>query len=385
VVVGVLTTSYPRHAGDFAGCFVEDHVRRLRRAGDAVHVIAAAAPGAARTPPPGARGLTVTEIPVDAGAAAPLFYGEGAPEALERRGAAAWLQALSFWGALCREVRAAAPCWDAMVSHWLVPCGLAAITAAPRALPHRAYAHSGDVALLERIPFGRTLARRLAASGAELVFVSADLRARFAALVDGGAGAGSFGRVEPLVPDPDLFAPATAAARAAARRRLGVTGRLVLAVGRLVPIKGFDLLVDACADLVTDLVADLVILGDGPARPALAARARQRGVRLRLPGVVPRFDLPTWLAAADVYAQPSRRLPSGRTEGLPMAALEALAVGVPVVASRSGGLAELGARGGDVTLVPAGDGAALAHALSGVLARTGLNLGRHADAAVLSS
>jgi glycosyltransferase involved in cell wall biosynthesis len=79
-----------------------------------------------------------------------------------------------------------------------------------------------------------------------------------------------------------------------------------------------------------------------------------------------------WLRAADLYAQPSRTLPNGRSEGLPVATLEALALGLGAVVSDSGGLAELPARRADVSVVPAGDVSALAAAL-----RARLKLGDH--------
>jgi glycosyltransferase involved in cell wall biosynthesis len=223
-------------------------------------------------------------------------------------------------------------------------------------LPHRGYAHSGDVALLERLPFGRALAGQLAAAGADLVFVSRDLRARFAALL-GRAGdrAASVGQVEQLVPRADLFPAVSAAQRAAARAHLGVSGPTVVAVGRLIPIKGFDLLVDAVGDR-----ARLIVIGAGPEAVALRARARRRSVSLTLPGVLPRAELATWLAAADLYVQPSRALSSGRTEGVPLATLEALAVGVPVIAARTGGLAELD---GPVAFFDPGDVASLRRVL----------------------
>ena len=92
---------------------------------------------------------------------------------------------------------------------------------------------------------------------------------------------------------------------------------------------------------------------------SLRAHAHRRGVALRLPGLVPRDQIPEWLAAADLYVQPSRVLPSGRTEGLPMATLEALAVGLPVIVSRSGGLAELDGGGGRVSFFAPNDVASL--------------------------
>jgi glycosyltransferase involved in cell wall biosynthesis len=353
MVVGVLTTSYPRHAGDAAGSFVADQVCRLARDGATVEVIAAG------DGPPGVTQAIEGDIRVTriggGGGAAGLFYGDGAPEALERGRLRAWMAAAHFAGALRREVTAAAARWDRIVSHWLVPCGWAAAAAAPR-LPHRAYAHSGDVALLERLPVGRALAREFCGAGAELVFVSRDLRARFVALLGGDGEAGAaVGRVEQLVPHADLFPAASAAQRAAARRRLGLTGPTVIAVGRLIPIKGFDLLIDAVGDL-----AQLVLIGAGSQAEPLRARARRRSVSLRLPGYLPRSQLAGWLAAADLYVQPSRPLRSGRTEGVPLATLEALAVGVPVIAARTGGLAELG---GAVSLFEAGDVGSLRRAL----------------------
>src|SRR5207237_2326807 len=107
----------------------------------------------------------------------------------------------------------------------------------------------------------------------------------------------------------------------------------------------------------------LVILGDGPERERLTALARRLDVDLRLPGFVPRDQVATWLRGADVYVQPSRRLPSGRTEGLPTAALEALSAGLPVVASETGGLGELPFDPPRLRLVPPDDPVALAACL----------------------
>jgi len=95
----------------------------------------------------------------------------------------------------------------------------------------------------------------------------------------------------------------------------------------------------------------VVILGDGPERARLERLAGALNVRLHLPGFVPRETVTQWMAAADLYVQPSIRLPSGRTEGRPTATLEALAAGLPVVVSDSGGLGELAG----VWTVAAGD------------------------------
>jgi phosphatidylinositol alpha-1,6-mannosyltransferase len=354
--VGVLTTSYPRSAGDFAGWFVAARVRALLDEGHEVEVLAAGggAPlGDTRDGP-----LTITRLPASLAAAPDLFAGAGAPEALEAGGLATLWGAARFSTALAAEVAARAARWSRVESHWLAPCALAALAGAP-GLPHRATAHSGDVALLERVPFGRTLARLLAASGADLAFVSEDLRRRFAALAGRPCGA-----VAPLDVGgaPKNVGPSRDPAPS--RAALGASGPVVVSVARLVPIKGLDLLVRACAPRAGDAAPiHVVVVGEGPERARLRRLATALGVPLHLVGAVPREEVPAWLRLGDVYAQPSRTLANRRAEGMPLATLEALAAGLPVVVSDSGGLAELGARDRGVRVVPAGDVAALAAAL----------------------
>jgi len=324
--IGLLTTSFPRHAGDYAGSFVGDRVQRLLDDGDVVEVLAAGEVGALPSVAVDGR-LTVRRV----SASPVLFYGEGAPEALER-GGAIWLAAARYSTALAAAARERRGGWDAIESHWLVPSALAASAAAP-AHRRRAFAHSGDVALLERIPFGRTIARRLARDGTDLRFVSADLQARFARLCGRTTNVGT---VETLEVPSALFPP-RAAPDVALRRRLGVVAPTVLAVGRLVPIKGHAALLHACARAracsAADRQAEVVILGEGPERARLTRLAAVLEVPLRLAGTVPRAEVADWLRAADLFAHPSGRLVNGRTEGAPIAAREAHAVGIPVVAT----------------------------------------------------
>jgi hypothetical protein len=379
--IGVVTTSFPRWPGDFAGCFVEDAVRALIAGGAHVEVIAAGmAPLPARgasmagvplsvaggplpfdpqpdrprpdAPPPDARVFRVHLPAVAAGRE--LFYQAGAPEILERGEAIGWAQALFFWAGLCRQIRerARAGRWNRIVAHWLVPCALAARATVPW-IPLTAYAHSGDVALLERLPGGDALARFLARGIEDLVFVSQNLRQRFGRL----AGR-TVGRVaeRPMSVSSGAAANRRTIARALARADLDLSGRLVLSVGRLVPIKGFDVLVRAAALAHARAATEggrvtVVLLGDGPERVRLETMARRLNVDLRLPGFVPRNEVGRWMAAADLYVQPSLRLTTGRTEGLPTATLEALASGLPVVASATGGLAEVPG----VIRIPPGD------------------------------
>jgi glycosyltransferase involved in cell wall biosynthesis len=129
-----------------------------------------------------------------------------------------------------------------------------------------------------------------------------------------------------------------------AARSTAAAGRYVLAAGRLTAEKGFADVVDACVAAGRPLV----VAGDGPELPAL--RARAAGADVRFPGRV--GDLAELRAGAAVAVVPSRY-----AEILPLAALEAMAAGLPVVAARAGGLAEAVPEEG---LYPPGDVAALA-------------------------
>ncbi|MBC8132682.1 MAG: glycosyltransferase [Deltaproteobacteria bacterium] len=327
----------------------------------------------------------------------PLFFGAGAPEALEEGGMQTWVQAGLFWMALCERVRACAPSWNRIVAHWLVPSALAARAVAPQ-LPLTAYAHSGDVALLERIPCGPSIARILSREIDDLIFVSADLQDRFARLAGRMTGPSQLtpGRVARLChlgpgPSPSPSLPSFKDARRDFRIAAGLRRTTVLSVGRLVPIKGFDILLRAVATAAACGVADdtifpsahpspqpstqpstvgkpsmtVVILGEGPERRRLETMAQRLGVDLRLPGCVPRTEVPRWMAAADIYVQPSRPLANGRTEGLPLATLEAINAGLQVIASKTGGLGGLDG----VTNVAPGDVKALSALLTDFAAK----------------
>jgi len=141
--------------------------------------------------------------------------------------------------------------------------------------------------------------------------------------------------------DPERFRPAHDRAEyEAARRHLGlpVDGRVVLGASRLVPRKGFDVLIDACALLPPDVT--LVIVGDGRDRGRLERRARSTGIadRVRFLGRVSESDLPVAHRAADVFAMLCRDRWGGlEAEGFGIVFLEAGASGLACVAGRSGG------------------------------------------------
>ena len=154
---------------------------------------------------------------------------------------------------------------------------------------------------------------------------------------------------------------AAAPTRAAARARLGLPADafVIAGVGRLVPIKGFDLLVDALPAIAAQVPsARALLIGDGEERAALEARAAALGVgaRLSITGAV--TDVEGVLAAADVLAAPSRN------EGMGRVLVEAMAIGLPVVGTMVGGIPDVIIDGECGRLVAADDAAALAAALA---------------------
>jgi glycosyltransferase involved in cell wall biosynthesis len=133
----------------------------------------------------------------------------------------------------------------------------------------------------------------------------------------------------------------------------------LLALGRLHPNKGFDVLLRALALLPG---AHLSLAGEGPERAALERLARELGVAERLAFLGWRQDTGALLAACDVFVCPSRHEPLGNV------VLEAWSAARPVVAAAAQGPVELIREGETGLLVPKEDPAALAAAIAGVLA-----------------
>ena len=334
--IGVVTTSYPRWHGDPAGSFVEGMTRALWQRGHEIMVVHAAADDEDSRRERARRDLEselqrqrwevepARELPRDAPRpqvivtrsiisygirSGGIFYRGGAPDLFEQH-PGRLLDGVMFGARLAATVARYARHWDHVIAHWL-PCALAAL---PARKPMTAIAHGGDVYLLHRL---RLLAPALRAlRGARRVYVGEHLRA-----LANDAG----GIVQPMGID---------LARFAALGRAPATPPIVLVAGRLVPIKGVDTVIEAMTYLPH---ARLVIAGDGPERRALQARAhantRRGAAAVAFLGEVDTARRDQLLREASVVVVASRTLANGRTEGCPTIALEALAAGVPVVAT----------------------------------------------------
>lgn len=249
---------------------------------------------------------------------------------------------------------------QAILSQWADPDGTTAVRLGRRlGIPTGVIVGGSDVLLLVRDPRRREVVARTLRSAQAVFAVSQDLREKTIALGVDPA------RVHVVYRGVDeAFVPGE---RAEARRRTGLpeTGEVVLWVGKMVPVKGLEVLLSAFAKLVrTRPQATLVLVGDGPRRPAVEQQIRALGLqdRVKLIGLVASEHLPDWYRAADVTAL------SSHSEGIPNVLRESLACGTPYVATRVGGIAELSDHPA-LELVAAGDADAMADALAGALQR----------------
>ena len=141
----------------------------------------------------------------------------------------------------------------------------------------------------------------------------------------------------------------------------------ILSVGRLVPFKGFDHLIDACADMARrNLDFTCEIVGDGPERERLQTKidSHNLGSRIALLGSLPRETIFEKMQAADIFALASVVDRNGASDVFPTVILEAMAAARPVVSTQVAGIPESVVAGETGLLVPPANAAALAEALA---------------------
>ena len=183
-----------------------------------------------------------------------------------------------------------------------------------------------------------------------------------------GADPAVFAPPLPSEPEPAITASQTDPAEHS--EPAGPAGGVVVSVASLQPQKGHRVLIEACG-LLRDRgrAVRCTLVGEGEERLALEAqiRALDLGDVVSLVGAQPRDQVVLLVEGADVVVQPSIVLPSGKTEGIPVALMEALAAERAVVASAVSGIPELVVDGVTGVLVQPGDAAALAQAIERLL------------------
>ncbi len=306
----LVTTSYPSSASDPSGHFVESEALGLAQEGHSVTVVTGAGDvqGEERRDP-----VTVLRLPSGGAMGWPGIAARVGERPLRAAGLAWWLHAARA------AVKERAP-FDRIVAHWSVPSGwpIAFETTGDLTL----VSHGGDVRLLVALPAalrGR-LVRALSARASKWRFVSGALLEKLASSLSAAerAAVDRIACVEaPAIDMPDVTGDIL-------RLRAARTTRpLYASVGRLVSGKRVDLVIDYVAQ--RDDAPELVIVGDGPERRRLEARARDSRVDARFVGRTSRREALAWIGAADALVHASR------DEGLSTVLREAEALGTRIV------------------------------------------------------
>lgn len=245
-------------------------------------------------------------------------------------------------------------------AHCAYPDGVgAALAARALDLPYVITAHGSDLNVYAKQRLLRPQIRWAFGGARGVIAVSRELEAKAAAL----AGQVPVERIPCAGFNPEIFFPRPRQdARSALKPAIASAARVVIFVGNLVPVKAVDALLSAWATLrargALNDTDRLIIIGDGPERVRLAAMAVDG---THFAGALPQPEVARWIAAADVLCLPSRH------EGMPNVVVEALASGIPVVASRVGGIPELVTDGVNGRLATAGNAMELSDALYAVL------------------
>jgi glycosyltransferase involved in cell wall biosynthesis len=357
-----LTQTWPRFEGDTAGPFIRDLARGLVRGGDRVTVLAPHAEGVPAGWDDG--GVEVATFRYAPERREVLGYGRSLEADEKVKGGAALaapLYALGALRAVRRQLRRRR--FDLVHAHWIVPNGVVAAAARGRT-PLAIGLHGSDVFLAEK-PGVRSAARWALARAHLLTGCSPELVDRVRAL----GFPEERSRVIPYGVDVAAFSP-EAGRRRIWRERLGVPdgAPLVLGVGRMATKKGFQVLIEILPALLAEHPDLHVVLAGGGDRleEFKAAASAWRG-RVHFPGSVLRDTLPDLYRAADVFVLPAVHDSKGNVDGLPNVILEAMASGLPVVASGISGIPLAVEEGETGLLVPEKDPGALLAALRRLL------------------
>jgi glycosyltransferase involved in cell wall biosynthesis len=231
--------------------------------------------------------------------------------------------------------------YDVINTHFAVPSGpLGAVAAAACGVPHVVSVHGGDVydptkrLSPHRFALTRAVVRWVLSRADAIVAQSSDIASRVASYYGSDLVGKLCGVPLPFTPPPLDWVSED---RDAARRQLGLEQGAfhLVSIGRLVARKGYDRLIDAMTRLPK--AAELTIVGAGPLTDALLEQIRGSGLnsRVRLAGRVDERTKYRYLAAADCYVLSSHH------EGFGIVLLEAMAAGLPIVATAGGGQQDL--------------------------------------------
>jgi glycosyltransferase involved in cell wall biosynthesis len=363
--ITVLTSSYPRFEGDGTAPFVASISEQLAKLGHQVEVVAPYDPAVDTN--------HTTPIPVHR-------FRYIWPQRLHIMGHAKSLAAdvrlrplvyllLPFFlMAAFRKLYQVVRRQKAQIVHvhWVLPNGpVAALVARLRGIPLVVSLHGSDIYVAQKNRLFGAVARWVFRNAGAVSACSQGLK--LSALELGSP-------IEPSLitwgADPQIFRPLPRDEYTLNKLEVSRSNLCVVALGRLVHKKGFDILINVWKRISAAFPsARLIIAGEGPLRPILSEQAKALGIAesVILPGRVPWNQVPGLFSCADLFILPSIIDKHGNIDGLPTVLLEAMSCGLPVIASQIGGMSEVIDNHQNGVLVPAGNEAALAEAIQELL------------------
>ncbi len=342
----ITASTFPRWENDTEPRFILDLARNMTDEFD-VTVLAPAAIGAKTTEVlEGVNVIRYHYFPVRK--LETLCYPGAIVPRIKEKKARAFLVPFLFL-ALMNTLRKIHKDYDIIHAHWLIPQG---IVQSSFKTPYIVTGHGTDVTSLNN-PIIKALKQKTFKRASAVTVVSDYLKGRAEELTDRRDI-----KVIPMGCDTTKFSPDY--------RQAGYWGddkKTVLFVGRLVSIKGVEYLIEA----MKGIDARLVIVGEGPLKEELEAKAKEAAIDCVFMGGKSHEELKTIYASADVFAAPSITMPNGAQEGLGLVALEAMSSGVPVIGSRSGGIKEVIKDGENGLLVDEKNAAQLKKAIKDII------------------
>jgi len=354
----VVSTAFPRHADDPTVKWLAETIRRLRARGYDITVLTSAYRGGGNT---SLDGIPIHRFRYFLARWENLTHEESAPDRMRRSLFYRFLPicyvvggSIAIWRLQRRER------FEIVHVHWPLPHAVFGWVARLASRRTRLIMQFYSIELRwvrHRLRILAGFIRRAIRSADCVIAISTSTAREIEAAVPGTAvEVIPYAVALPDLPERAAASPASGAAQPAT----------ILFVGRLVERKGVGYLIDAVARLPSTLPVRLVIIGDGPDRPALEARARAASSphAIEFRGWVTPADLHAAYTSATAFALPAVVDERGDTEGLGMVLLEAMSYHVPVVTTALGGITDIVRDGENGLLVPPNDAAALAAALA---------------------
>lgn len=222
-------------------------------------------------------------------------------------------------------------------AHWALPNGFAAAVASKILhIPFIISLHGSDIFIADKNFLFRTIARWTFSQCSYVTACSQELHDRARKI-----NPNIHIEILPWGADPDFFKPLENKNAVRDKYHWPKDEVIISTLGRMVYKKGFDQLLPIAKALSEEkMLFKIVIGGSGPLEDSLKQHAEDLNIQdiVLFPGRIPWDEVPEFLAASDIFVLPSRRDKAGNLDGLPTVLLEAMACGLPCVASDIGGV-----------------------------------------------